>query len=284
MIDFLKNNLIEYQMMIKNIIYSGILLIVLVILKIYLNKNIKKTRVDAKEQYNKRKSINVILIMVYIISLLILWYNWSSYIITFVGIFSAGLAIAMKDIIINIVGGLYIIGCKPFRVGDRIEINGNIGDVINIGFFSMTLLEVGNRIGGEQSTGRMTQIPNMQVFYSPTYNYEKGFRYIWHEISIYLTLESDWEKAKDILYSIIEETTEEVTEQAKKQIESVGEKYFIYYSNLTPIIYTEVKQGYIVLTARYLCNPRHTRITEHTLWERFLKAIKEQDAINLKKM
>lgn len=284
LIEWIGVNWAEHGSLMQSIVWSGGVLIAILLIRSYLYRKLNKTGIEIKEQYNKKKGINVVFIIIYIISLLMIWYDRSQYIITFIGFFSAGLAIMMKDILINIVGGLYILWAKPFKIGDRIEINGNIGDVIDIGCFQFKMLEVGNRISGEQSTGRMTQVPNMQLFYSPIYNYEKGFRYIWHEISIDITLESDWEKTKEILYRIIEETTEEVIEQARGEIEHAGNKYFIYYSNLTPIIYTEVKNGYIRLTARYLCNPRQTRMTEHMLWESFLKVIQLEEHINLKKV
>lgn len=271
-----------YEGIIRNIGLSLLLILLLEGLRRIIHKRFINNKIEIKEQYNKKKSINGIFIILNLIVLATVWYNWSTYIVTFIGIFSAGLAIAMKDIIINIVAGVYIIWTKPFQIGERIEISGHIGDVVDLGFLQFSMLEVGNRVGGEQSTGRMIQMPNMQILYSPIENYEKGFKYIWHEIKVQLEKDSDWEKAKLILNELLEEFTQEIIKEARKQIEDSGKKYLIYYSYLTPIVYVNFDNGGIILTARFLCDPRKTRVVENDIWEKLLKIIKEQEKIRLK--
>ena len=271
-----------YEGIIRNIGLSLLLILLLEGLRRIIHKRFINNKIEIKEQYNKKKSINGIFIIFNLIVLATVWYNWSTYIVTFIGIFSAGLAIAMKDIIINIVAGVYIIWTKPFQIGERIEISGHIGDVVDLGFLQFSMLEVGNRVGGEQSTGRMIQMPNMQILYSPIENYEKGFKYIWHEIKVQLEKDSDWEKAKLILNELLEEFTQEIIKEARKQIEDSGKKYLIYYSYLTPIVYVNFDNGGIILTARFLCDPRKTRVVENDIWEKLLKIIKEQEKIRLK--
>lgn len=271
-----------YEGIIRNIGLSLLLILLLEGLRRIIHKKFINNKIEIKEQYNKKKSINGIFIIFNLIVLATVWYNWSTYIVTFIGIFSAGLAIAMKDIIINIVAGVYIIWAKPFQIGERIEISGHIGDVVDLGFLQFSMLEVGNRVGGEQSTGRMIQMPNMQILYSPIENYEKGFKYIWHEIKVQLEKDSDWEKAKLILNELLEEFTQEIIKEARKQIEDSGKKYLIYYSYLTPIVYVNFDNGGIILTARFLCDPRKTRVVENDVWEKLLKIIKEQEKICLK--
>lgn len=271
-----------YEGIIRNIGLSLLLILLLEGLRRIIHKKFINNKIEIKEQYNKKKSINGIFIIFNLIVLATIWYNWSTYIVTFIGIFSAGLAIAMKDIIINIVAGVYIIWAKPFQIGERIEISGHIGDVVDLGFLQFSMLEVGNRVGGEQSTGRMIQMPNMQILYSPIENYEKGFKYIWHEIKVQLEKDSDWEKAKLILNELLEEFTQEIIKEARKQIEDSGKKYLIYYSYLTPIVYVNFDNGGIILTARFLCDPRKTRVVENDVWEKLLKIIKEQEKIRLK--
>ncbi|MHC1750082.1 MAG: mechanosensitive ion channel family protein [Cellulosilyticaceae bacterium] len=265
----------------QNIVFSILFLIMFWIIKKYSYKKIKKHTEDIKNQFNYRKIVTSLYGGLYIIILFVIWYDSSSYIIAFIGVFTGGLAIAMKDLIVNIAGGLYILWASPFKIGDRVEIGGHIGDVIDIGFLQFSVLEVGNRNCGEQSTGRIVNIPNMQILSLPLANYEKGFEYIWNEINISVDLESDWEQAKELIYSIVNECTSEVTETAKNQIQEAGKKYLIYYSNLTPIVYTKVETGKIVLTVRYLCEPRKVRTTEHMLWEAILRAFSEDDRIVL---
>lgn len=144
-----------------------------------------------------------------------------------------------------------------------------------------SMLEVGNRVSGEQSTGRIVHIPNMYVFNYALANYEKGFKFIWNELSLALDKTSDWEKAKTLIYEFLEEHTQPIVEAAKDQIEEAGKNYLIYYNNLTPMIYTEVKEHQIILNIRYLCEPRKVRMSEHMLWEEILKIIGSHEDIKL---
>lgn len=274
-------NMGSTQNLIQNVILSLFFLILLWITKKYIYSRIKKHTEDIKNQFNYRKVVTSLYGGLYVIILLVIWYDSSSYIIAFIGLFTGGLAIAMKDLIINIAGGLYILWASPFKIGDRVEIGGHIGDVIDLGVLQFSLLEVGNRICGEQSTGRIVNIPNMHILNMPLANYEKGFQYIWNEMSVTLDKESDWEGAKEILYEIVNECTSEVIENAKSQIQEAGKKYLIYYANLTPIVYTMVKDGKIILTIRYLCEPRKTRTTEHILWEYMLREFAKNEHIKL---
>lgn len=279
--EWLQNMTTIYSDSMTNIFYSIGVLILILLLKHYTKKAIHKQCEDAAKQYMYGKISSSIYIGIYLIGLLIIWNDSSSYIIAFLGMFSAGLAIAMKEVLINVIGGMYILWTKPFRVGDRIEIGGQIGDVVAISTLRFTLLEVGKRIAGEQSTGRTLDIPNMMIFSMPLANYEKGFKYIWHEVAINIDKESDWELAKELLYKIVDTHTNQYIEEARQQIDTAGEEYLIFYNNLTPIIYTEIKGGAILLTIRYLCEPRKARTTEHLIWEDVLTTFKNYESIKL---
>lgn len=267
--------------MMSNILYSIIALIFIMILRIYTKKLICKMCDEAAKHFRLRKVCNVFYGLSYIVLLLVIWQGSSAYMVTFLGVFTAGLTIAIKDVLVNIVSGIYILVAKPFKVGDRIEINNQVGDVIDLGVFEFTMLEVGNRILGEQSTGRILHIPNMMIFSMVVANYEKGFKYIWNESSITLSLDSDWELAKELFYQIINEHTLLYIEDAKNQIDTAGKEYLICYNNLTPIIYTELRGSGIVLTIRYLCEPRKIRTTEHLIWEDILRVVKGREEIKI---
>jgi small-conductance mechanosensitive channel len=269
------------QQALLNSLYSLIVLILLYVIKRYTMHIIRKKAYDAAKQFTTQKVVKALFATAFIIALLIIWQDSATHIITFIGFFTAGLAIAMRDIILNMIGALYILWANPFKVGDRVEITGQIGDVIDIRLLQFSILEVGNRISGEQSTGRITHIPNMHIFSFPLSNYEKGFKYIWHEIKIPVDKNSDWEQAKRLIYELLEEHTKETVEAARGQIDEAGKKYLIYYTNLTPTIYTEFKDNQIWLTVRYLCDPRQTRISEHILWEEVLKVFRVNEEIKL---
>src|SRR3989441_12617332 len=110
----------------------------------------------------------------------------------------SGLAIALKDPVTNLAGWIFIVWRRPFEVSDRVEIGGHKGDVIDIRLLQFTLNEIGNWVNADQSSGRIIHIPNGKVFTEPVANYDKGFKYIWNEVPVLVTFESDWRQAKAI--------------------------------------------------------------------------------------
>jgi small-conductance mechanosensitive channel len=199
------------------------------------------------------------------------WFEGTQSLVTFFGLLSAGVAIALKDLIANLAGWAFIMWRRPFEVGDRVEIGGHAGDVIDIRIFQFTLMEIGNWVEADQSTGRIIHIPNGKVFTEPLANYHKGFRYIWNEIPVLITFESNWEKAKDILQQIGTEHAEHLSKSAEERIIEASRKFMIFYSKLTPSVYSNVKDSGVLLTLRYLCEPRRRRDSQQAIWEDVLR-------------
>ena len=193
--------------------------------------------------------------------------------ITIVSFISAGIAIAIREIIFNFFAGMYIKFRKPFDVEDRIEIDTIKGDVINIHSLGFEMLEVGERIGGEQSTGRITHIPNSYVLTRSLKNYTKAFKYIWDEIKIDIELDSDIKKTEEILYEILfdNETLKEIPKKMEDAVDDIILEYRIYYNNLDPIIYTKIVDGHIELNLRYLVHPKKARNVQDEIYKRILE-------------
>jgi len=142
------------------------------------------------------------------------------------------------------------------------------------------LVEIGEWVDAEQSTGRIINIPNSLVFQQPLANYTKGFRFVWNEIPVLVTFESNWEKAKSILLSIVKDSGEEIAKIAEKEIKRATVKYYIHYSVLTPTVYTKVVDSGVLLTLRYLCEVRKRRVSENEIWEQILKKFEKHDDID----
>jgi len=143
------------------------------------------------------------------------------------------------------------------------------------------MVEIGNWVDADQSTGRIVHVPNSKVLREPLANYHIGFEYIWNEIPVLITFESDWKKAKQLLENIAHDNAERLSEGAQKQIRRAAEKYLIFYGALTPIVYTKVKDSGVMLTLRYLVNPRQRRSSEQQIWEAVLDAFAEAENIEL---
>ncbi|MGB3570661.1 MAG: mechanosensitive ion channel domain-containing protein, partial [Phormidesmis sp.] len=175
----------------------------------------------------------------------------------------------------------FILWRQPFKVGDRIQMGEHAGDVIDIAIFKFTLMEIGNWVDTDQSTGRIIHIPTGRVFQEPIANYSQGFKYIWHEIPVLITFESDWEEAKKILFTQVNNHAEHLSGSAEEHLRKAGQRYMISYSKLTPTVYTTVRESGILLTMRYLCEPRKRRGSEQVLWEGVLREFAQYDNISL---
>lgn len=236
---------------------------------------------DLRLRYSWRKSSGYLLAALAILWIGQVWFAGFRNVATFLGLLSAGLAIALRDLIIDFLGWVFILTNRPFRVGDRIQIGGTAGDVIDLRLFSFTLLEIGNWVDADQSTGRVVHIPNGKVFSESVANYESGFQFIWNEIPFHLTLDSDWKAAKEILQEIACNHAGNSGESAKQRVQAASQKFLIYYSNLTPTVYTSLKDGSIKLTIRYLCEPRQRRTTAEAIYEDALQALNDRPDIHL---
>lgn len=257
---------------IERFIWTFLAWLIFILLRFIISFIIENRGEDIARKYLLRKSINYFLGFTVIIITLIIWFGnvtgWAAYL----GILSAGLAIALQDPVTNIAGWIFITVRKPFVVGDRIQIGDHRGDVIDMRLFQFTLIEIGNWVNADQSTGRIIHIPNGWVFKQSTANYTRGFNFIWNELAITITFESNWEKAKNILSEIVTKHSLLKTREAQEQVRKAARKYLIYFEYLTPIVWTSVVDNGVTLTMRYICDPRTRRSSEGVLWEEVLQA------------
>ncbi len=209
------------------------------------------------------------------------WFAGISSITTFLGLITAGLAIALQDIVKSIAGWFFLLWRRPFVVGDRVEIGDIKGDVIDIRLFKFTLAEVGNWVDADQSTGRVVHLSNHLILSEKIANYTQGFNFVWHEIPVLITFESDWKKAKTLLRGIAVNIAGDIAEEAKKHVKEASKKYLIYYKHVEPIVYTTVKDSGVLLTMRYMVNPRSRRGIEEAMWENILQTFAAEPDIDL---
>lgn len=268
----------------ENVLYVNIIKTILTIgigyfVRQLVVKIMHKRLEDQKLYYRTKKMITYVYFTAIIIILFVIWTESSS-IGTYLGLTSAGLAIALKDLIINIAAWFFILFKKPFAVGDRIEINGQAGDVIDQRLFQFTIMEIGKWVESDQSTGRIVHLPNSVVFNYPLASFTGGFEYIWHEIHVMLTFESDYKLAKKLFLKLAEDVSLD-PEKMEKEIKAATKQYMIFYSNLTPIVYTDVKDSGVVLSIRYLCQPHQRRTSNNKMWESILDITQAHDNIDL---
>ena len=241
------------------------------------------TKFNSNERtlYLINKKVIAFGVVVNIILLILIWESKITKLMTLISFVSAALAFALRDFVYNFFAGIYINVKKPFKVEDRVEVDGIVGDVVNISSLTFDILEVSSKDNGEQSTGIMIHIPNSKVFNGGVKNYTEAFKYIWDEISVRVPIDSDIDNAKSILYDIVRnnEVVKRIPRKMKSELNSAIGEYRIYYNKLDPIIYTSIEDSCVVLTIRYLAHPKKVRNIRSDIYTKVLEVFRDKKIV-----
>jgi small-conductance mechanosensitive channel len=263
-----------------NIVWSVATIIVLWLLWHLFVRIVARRLKDAHGLFMWRKAATNASMVLGIVIIGGIWFNGFQSLTTFAGLFVAGLVIALRDLLVNMAGWMFILWRKPFVIGQRIQIGDIAGDVVNIRLFQFSLLEIGNWVAADQPTGRVVQIPNGKIFTEPQSIYHGSFDYIWNEIPVLITFESDWKKAKKTLSEICTRHASHVSEAARTAFRDAANIFLLTADEVEPRVYTKVEGSGVLLTLRYLCPPNQRRVSEEAIWEEILDAFAACDDID----
>lgn len=197
-----------------------------------------------------------------------------------VGIFLAGIAISMRDVFSNVVGWFVIISQKGFKNGDRIKIGSFKGDVIDVGIFRTIIAEIGDWVEADQSTGRLISMPNSMVLSQEISNYTQGYDFIWDEIKLLITFESDWQKAESIITEIANKDFNQKKEQIQERLKKVKRNLLLRFNYISPKVYVAVKDCGVELALRYMVRARRRRTLEDYVAREVLLQFKKENDID----
>ncbi len=269
-----------YSSIQAKIIATIIAFILFFVIKKLILRIVYNATENVKTRYQWHKITSYISFSLISIIIANIWLEGIESIATYLGLVSAGIAIALKEPLTNLTGWLYIIWRSPFDVGDRIQLGKETGDVIDTNLFNFTLMEIGNWVDADDHTGRLIHVPNGLIFSATLANYGKGFKYIWNEMPVLVTFESDWRKAKKILLKIVHENSIIQTKSAEKKFKEAKKIFMLRKPDLEPTVITKVEDSGVELTLRYLCRPDQRRETEHRIWEDILDKFDEHGNID----
>ena len=263
------------------IVETAVLVIALYLISHFVVWLINRRTNEHNVFHGWRRTIRYLTIIIATLAIARIWVQEFASFATYFGLLSAGLAFALSDTLSNIVGWFFIIGRRPYTIGDRIEMDGDTGDVVDIRIFQTTIAEIRNWVEADQSTGRLLHIPNQKVFKHTIANFTEGIPYIWQEVPVLITRESNWELTKTLLNDIAHRHSDTVVNIAQEQSERFKRKIAIKYGKMTPIVYTRVQPHGIELTMRFLCHTRHRRGITSAVWEDVLYAVAQHNDIQL---
>ncbi|XLS29088.1 mechanosensitive ion channel family protein [Flavobacteriaceae bacterium M23B6Z8] len=266
-LESIKEWMLQYPVSASIIKYLIWLILVIGIIQL-LRRLIKKNVSDADTRYKSQKALEVVA-YVFIIILSITYFTGNIRDFTLaIGLFTAGITITLQELILSLAGSVYIFLVKVYKPGDRIEINGIKGDVIDIDSIYTTMMEIGEWVSSDNYSGRIVKLSNAFVFRGPIYNYSDDFPFIWDEIDLPIRYGSDIELAKGIIISIAQNTLSDYVAQSIATWKNVVHKYYIEDAMVAPTLAITMTDNWIQFNLRYIVDYRKRRSVKHQLNEK----------------
>jgi small-conductance mechanosensitive channel len=274
-------NQIFHNSVIQKLFYTIVFILLNLLIKFLIHKRIDKRKISKSKKHERKKMHTYRINALLVIAAMIVWLQNIRSVGTILGILGAGLTVALQEIILSFAGWVFIIIRHPFDIGDRVEVDGIIGDVIDMRVFQFTVLEVKGNNFGNQSTARLVHFPNNIVFRKPVFNSTKEFDYIWDEMGITFTFESNWKLAEKKIREYIMGISEGTENTIRKEMKHASKSYPIEYSIITPTVYVKLKDNGIFMVVRYMVKVREQRKYKDLLSRKVLEMVDANRNINL---
>ena len=180
---------------------------------------------------------------------------------------TAGITITLQELILSIAGSFYIFFVRVYKPGDRIEINGIKGDVIDVDSIYTTMMEIGEWVSSDNYSGRIVKLSNAFVFRGPVYNYSQDFPFVWDEFNLPIRYGSDIELAKSIVIKVATENLSKYVSESISDWKKVVEKYYIENAQVDPTLAITMTDNWVEFNLRYIVDYKKRRSTKHILNE-----------------
>jgi small-conductance mechanosensitive channel len=255
---------------IKYLVWITLVFIIITWVRKLLKKNLPD---EGSIKYKTQKGIEII---GYIIVLLITVTYFTGTIKDFglaIGLLTAGITITLQELILSIAGSFYIFFVKVYKPGDRIEINGIKGDVIDIDSIYTTMMEIGEWISSDNYSGRIVKLSNAFVFKGPVYNYSSDFPFLWDEFNLPIRHGSDIELVKSIVIEVAQEHLSEYVRDSIQEWKVIVDKYYVEDAQVDPSLAITLTDNWIQLNLRYIVDYKKRRYTKNILNQEIGKRI-----------
>ena len=243
--------------------------VVFILISIGILRKLAKKRIEnVNFRYKAQKGIEVIGYVLIAILLLVSFTldSVKDYTII-IGLVTAGLTFTLQELILSVAGSFYIFFVRVYKPGDRIEINNIKGDVIDIDSIYTTIMEMGEWVSSDNYSGRIIKISNAFVFKGPIKNYSMDFPFVWDELNILITFDSDIELAKKLVMERSTELLSDYTNKSKANWKKMVERYYIENAKIDPTLAISLTDNWIALNLRYITDYKLRRSTIHKLFE-----------------
>ncbi len=266
----------------------GAIILVFFVLLFVIKYFVRRYMSDNERFYIINKALNITFVTFLLVILLFAYIENVSYLVTILGFASAGIAIAMKEWFMSLMGWLTIIIGGSVHVGDRVKfVRGNVeyvGDIVDISLLRMTLHEDVSLTSLMQNrrAGRIIFIPNNFIFTDMIANYSHaGLKTVWDGIDFVITFDSNISKAQSIAKEITRKYSKGYTDITRKQLNKLRSSYSMKNTNVEPRIYALIDTYGIKISAWYMTNAFATLTLRSTISVEIISRLQEEEDIFL---
>jgi small-conductance mechanosensitive channel len=272
----------------QKIAYVGVVIAVFLVLFIFFKYLTRKYLAEKESFYTVNKVINITFITILILVLLFAYLENVSYLITILGFASAGIAIAMKDWFMSLMGWFVIVIGGTIHVGDRVKFVKDgveyVGDVVDISMLRITIHEdvTLTTYTTNRRAGRIIFIPNNYVFTDMIANYShSGLKTVWDGIDFYITFDSNISKATTIAKNIAKQYSKGYTDITRKQLNKLRSKYQLKNTNVEPRVFSFIEGYGMKVSVWYMTNAYATLTLRSTISNKIIEAIANESDIEI---
>ena len=238
-----------------------------------LNRSWNRGIKDRGLRYQARKVTSFVSYLILVIITAFVFSEQLSGLAVAFGVATAGIAFALQEVITSFAGWLAILAGDFYKTGDRVQLGGITGDIIDIGVLRTTIMETGGWVNGDLYNGRTVRVANSFVFKEPVYNYSGGFPFLWDEITVPIRYGSDRALAEQIMMRVANEISGSYTDFARRTWADIQQRFFVEDAETAPMVTMVFNDNWIEYTIRYVVEYKRRRSTKDRLSRQILAAI-----------
>ncbi|MEO8312437.1 MAG: mechanosensitive ion channel domain-containing protein [Caldimonas sp.] len=217
-----------------------------------------------------RQGVSLVVAAIAVIGFVSIWFDDPANLTTAVGLVTAGLAFALQKVVTSLAGYFIILRGSTFTVGDRITMGGVRGDVVALGFFQTTIMEMGQPpsvqnadpavwVQSRQFTGRIVTVANSKIFDEPVYNYTREFPFIWEEMRLPIAYRDDRDQAERILLEVAQRHAVDPARLDEAMVARLEHDFRVKREDFAPATYWRLTDNWLELTVRFIAHDHGVR-------------------------
>jgi len=264
------------------IVTAMVAILIVITLSRLSQRSIGRIVKDVDTRYRVRKFVNFLGYFVASLAITVVFSDKLGGLTVAFGVAGAGIAFALQEVIASVAGWAAISLGGFYSTGDRVQVGGIKGDVIDISVLRTTVMEIREWVKADLYTGRIVKVANSFVFKEPVYNYSGDFPFLWDEITLPVKYGSDWRLAREMLRNLVDEVLVDYASQVEDSWKAMVHRYRLGDADVKPMITLRATDNWIEFTVRYVVDYRKRRWMQDHLFTRILEEVdKSHDRIRL---